>query len=109
MHCFEVRLNGARATLAGVGDDGVMSAIVDWVRRKGQPAAELELSVGGLDDEAHLRWIEQRSLKVGDRVEIIIVEASQPDVPRREPRQGESVVKERERRYFEHLKKKYGW
>ena len=112
MLCFDVRLNGQRVALAGVGNDGVMNTIVGWVCEECRPPDEpcaLELSVGGLDDQAHLHWVEQRPLKVGDRVEVVIVEAAQPDAPTREPRDDKALAEVSERRYFEHLKRKYGW
>ena len=112
MLCFDVRLNGQRVALAGVGEDGVLNAIVGWVCREKRLPDEpctLDLSVGGLDDDAHLRWVEDRPLKVGDHVEVVIVEAEQPDVPRREARDDKALAEVSERRYFEHLKEKYGW
>jgi len=112
MLCFDVRVNGKRVTLAGVGEDGVLNAIVGWVcqerRSPGEPCT-LDLSVGGLDERAHLRWVEDRPLKVGDQVEIAIVEADAPDAPRREPRDDSALAAASERKYFEHLKEKYGW
>ena len=112
MLCFDVRLNGQRIALAGVGEDGVLNAIVGWVCQERRPADEpctLELSVGGLDHEAHLHWVEDHPLKVGDRVEVVIVEAEQPDAPQREQRDDKKLAEVSERRYFEHLKAKYGW
>jgi hypothetical protein len=48
MKAFEVFINGHRLCLAGVGDNGVLSAIVNWV---GGPARDehIFLSLGGLD------------------------------------------------------------
>ena len=112
MLCFDVRLNGQRVALGGVGDDGVLNAIVGCVCQKGRPQDEpcaLELSVGGLDDHDHLRWVEQHPLKVGDHIEVVIVEAEQPDVPKREPRDDKALAEVSERKYFEHLKHKYRW
>jgi len=33
MRAFEVYINGERACLAGIGDDGVLTAIVSWVSK----------------------------------------------------------------------------
>jgi hypothetical protein len=46
MRAFEVSLNGKKLCLAGIGDDGVLTAIVDWVT--GRDRADLFLEVGGL-------------------------------------------------------------
>ena len=57
MKALEVFINGHRVCLAGVGDDGVLNAIVNWV---GGPDRDQDffLQVGGLDSRAdeHLRW-----------------------------------------------------
>ena len=112
MLCFDVRVNGQRVALAGLGEDGVLNAIVGWVCQEGKSPAEpctLDLSVGGLDARAHLRWVEDRPLEVGDHVEVTIVDSDEPDSPRREARDDNALARVSERRYFEHLKKKYGW
>jgi hypothetical protein len=111
MVCFDVRVNGQRLALAGVGNDGVLHAIVGWVHPEGrslEEPADLDLSVGGLLDEAHLRWVEDRPLQVGDRVEVLVVEAEAPDEPTREARDDRALVEASERKTYERLRRKYG-
>ena len=105
MICLEVRLNDERLALAGVGALGVLNAMVNWVAREGE-RPELSLEVGGLDHDAHLRWVD-RGLKVGDRIEVTLVESSSPDPPARQRRDDASLVERAERKYYEHLKGKY--
>jgi hypothetical protein len=75
---FEVTLNGRRLCIAGAGDTSVLTAIVSYVSKRN----ELELEIGGLADEAHLKWPSPASLAVGDEVSVKIVETDQPDRPR---------------------------
>ncbi len=46
MRAFRVYLNGKKLCVAGVGDDGVLSAIVDCVGRSG--GTDTSLHIGGL-------------------------------------------------------------
>jgi hypothetical protein len=81
MIAFEVFINGHRVCLAGVGNDGVLNAIVTWVERK-DCEGEIFLSVGGLDcktDES-LRW-NVPSIGVGAEILVKVVEADSVDRP----------------------------
>jgi hypothetical protein len=99
---FEVLLNGKKVCVAGAGD-GVLSAIVSSVPKR----QELELEVGGLADEAHLKWPIPRSLAVGDEVIVRVVETQRPDPPASTQRDDRALVEASERRYYERLKQKY--
>ena len=81
MRALEIRLNKRKLCIAGVGSDGVIAAIVSCVLRNGED--ELILDTSGLvsTTEENLRW-HHRKLKVGDTVQISIVEASNFDKPR---------------------------
>jgi hypothetical protein len=90
MTVFDVYLNDRKCCRAGVGDDGVLTAIVDWVkltgpaareaRRRRQPVEETRLHVGGLGHGAHHSWLE-RHLRTGDRVAIVVGKARSADRP----------------------------
>jgi hypothetical protein len=73
--------NDRKVCLAGIGDDGVLTAIVNWVARKG--SGDLYLTVGGLVSPVseYVTWVRQ-DLAVGDIITIKVVEASSTDVPR---------------------------
>jgi hypothetical protein len=83
MKAFLVHVNGERVCLAGV-DDGVLSAIVDWVggtTLDRKPRTEqFKMTVGGLESKSreHLLW-DSRKLQVGDSVTITIVETDSVD------------------------------
>lgn len=82
MKAFLVRLNGKRLCTAGVGPNGVLTAIVNWVG--GGPRRDAEghfgFHVGGLDSRTgeHVEY-ETPGLKVGDKVTVEIIEVNQVD------------------------------
>jgi hypothetical protein len=84
MIAFDVDLNGQEVCQAAVGENGVLSAIVNWVVRSNEQAAhaaggEISLHVGGLAGPQHYTWIPFQQLKVGDVVCIRIVEVDSAD------------------------------
>ena len=81
MRAFEVYLNGKRVSLAGIGDDGVLTAIVGCVTAKGR--RDLFLEVGGKVSPAdeHVAWINHKPLRLGDQLQIKLVEATTVDEP----------------------------
>lgn len=91
MTVFDVYLNDRKCCRAGVGADGVLTAIVNWVKLTGaaatyarrfrQPLEESRLHVGGLADGRHQSWID-RNLRPGDRVAIVVGNARAADRPR---------------------------
>ena len=99
---FEVLLNGQKLCVAGAGD-GVLSAVVSSVPTR----QELGLEVGGLADEAHLKWTIPRSLTVGDEVIVRVVETQHPDPPSLTQRDDRALVEASERKHYERLKQKY--
>jgi hypothetical protein len=90
MTAFDVFINDRKVCRAGVGADGVLSAIVHWVRLKGpaartarrmrEPLEEARIHVGGLRDSEHQMWVE-RDLHPGDRVSVHVVKAKRADLP----------------------------
>ena len=81
MRAFEVYLNGKKLCLAGIGDDGVLTTIVNWVARGGKGGLFLE--VGGLISPVseHVAWVKQKPLRVGDQLRIMLVERKAVDPP----------------------------
>jgi hypothetical protein len=83
MKAFSVSVNGQKVATLGIGDDGVLSAIVSWVGSR--PDREIDgfrMSLGGLDSSVreHLRW-PAPPLGVGDEVTIRLLEVEQVDAP----------------------------
>jgi len=108
MRAFQVRLNGKRICLAGIGDDGVLSTTITYTpfgRRR-----ETRLYVGGLvlPQDEHVSW-KRMFLRVGDEVRLKVVEANTVDKPPvRYPRDRAAEAKA-EKRHFRELAKKLGW
>jgi hypothetical protein len=79
---FVVRVNGKRLCIAGVGPNGVLSAIVNWVGggRRRDADGEFVFHVGGLDSRTgeHLNYTTPQ-LQVGDKVSVELVEADVVD------------------------------
>jgi hypothetical protein len=88
MVAFEVYLNGQKKCTAGIGELGVLSAILSWRGAQPYPSGEtpesesLVLSVSGMEaaSRQHARWFEQE-LRVGDEIRINVVETATPDKP----------------------------
>jgi hypothetical protein len=105
MTVFDVYVNDCKCCRAGVGADGVLTAIVNWVKLTGpaartarrfrQPVEESRLHVGGLSKGSHRSWVEQ-DLKVGDRVAIVVGKASTVDRPLRQRSQMSRPAKREE-------------
>ncbi len=85
MIALEVSRNGKRLCVAGIGDNGVVCAIVDWMGRPGRPGHP-QLKVGGLysDTRFHANWV-RRAFKVGDEITIRVVEVDEVDPPKEPP------------------------
>jgi len=93
MRAFEVSVNGEKLCVAGIGDDGVLNSMVNWVTRHGE--GDLFLSVSGLysQTDEHVNWISQRTLSVGDEVHVKIVETSSADKPIEKHRTDPAVLR----------------
>jgi hypothetical protein len=108
MIALEVSLNGKHVCIAGAEDLGVLNACVSTVGKLGKkttPArpdegvADLFYSVGGLtsrrhpDTDVHVNWKSVAALKIGDTIEVRIVETDSVDRARSrhkaKPRDGE--------------------
>jgi len=79
---FVVTVNGRRLCTAGIGLDGVLTTIVNWVGSGTQrdSGGHFGFHVGGLDSRTgeHVNWTTPQ-LKVGDRVTVEIVEVEEVD------------------------------
>ncbi len=96
MIAFEVSRNGKRVCIAGAEDLGVLSAHVTAVGKLGNKSVpkrrregrDLMYSVGGLTSgpdskkNVHLSWKSVTRLKVGDVIQVRILEVDAADKPR---------------------------
>jgi hypothetical protein len=116
MKIFDVSINGRKICRAGVGADGVLTAIVGWskltgpaaaeARRLGQPPDETRLHVGGLRNDTHFSWSD-RNLHPGDRVIIDLAQAKTADPPAGRKRADPAQEQRREKEYYLRLKRKF--
>ena len=119
MIAFDVFLNRKKLARAGVGSDGVLTAITTWVRRRApkrrgkrpQWDRDLSFSLGGYrsangDVGEHFKW-EDRKLKPGDVLTIKVITAAHVDEPRRRIAEDPELVERSQRRYYQRLKRKF--
>ena len=121
MIAFDVFLNRKKLARAGVGSDGVLTAMTTWVRRRAartggkrrQPQwdRDLSFSLGGYrstdgDVGEHFKW-EERKLKPGDVVTIKVITAARVDEPRRRIAADPELVERSQRRHYQRLKRKF--
>ncbi len=94
MIALEVRKNGRRVCIAGADDLAVLTTSVTAVGKLGkktiplrpdETTGEVHYSVGGLTSrpdpskDVHMRWQSVASLKVGDVIEVRILETQKVD------------------------------
>ena len=121
MVAFDVFHNNERLCVAGVGDFGVLTAIVTWVAHSPEtlerwaaegisehPSTELSLQVGGLTSTSGVRWIDA-SLRVGDEVKIQVIDAPRVDPATTEYRGVPIDDVEGKKSYVRRLAKELGW
>lgn len=123
MICFEVRLNGKLLCTAGIGDVGVLTAHLTWVKRdqKACPDGldcgewskeELNLDVGGSQGYAKkghefLKWIKDQAISVDDKITIKVLDQSECDPPTERRVETSEFVGEQKRKYYEKLRAEY--
>jgi hypothetical protein len=109
MRAFRVALNGEKVCLVGIGDEGVVTAIVSCVT--GRARDDLSLEVGGLVSSANedIKWINQKPLRVGDELQIKIVEATLVDKPTKRHRIDPGMQLRSKKRYVRMMAKELGW
>jgi hypothetical protein len=107
MRAFKVSLNGKKLCLAGVGERGVLSAIVNRV--EGDRGEDLFMEVGGLSSEGHVKWIRYKHLRVGDEIRVKIAEASSVDRPIQKQPVDPAETLRAQKRYVRMMAKQFGW
>jgi hypothetical protein len=119
MIAFDVFLNGKKLARAGVGSNGVLTAMTTWVRRRTsqrgrkrrQWDSDLSFSLVGYrstngDVGEHFKW-EDRKLKPGDVLTIKVTTAARVDEPRHRIAEDPELVERSQKRYYQRLKRKF--
>jgi hypothetical protein len=123
MIVFEVQINEQTVCTAGVGDLGVLTAILKWVKREPNncpdglaieewSAEELDLSIGGSvghgkHGHEFLDWVRAQRVSLGDEIRIKILDQPDCDPPAAKRIETSEFVQERKREYFEELKEEF--
>ena len=119
MIAFEVFLNGNKVCRAGVGDLGVLTTVLSWVRREGRNTEtrepgkieeELTLNVSGLlsSKNEHVRWSESK-VTIGVEVRVRVVSAESVDPPDDRSTEDPAADIGLQERYVEQMAKRFGW
>jgi hypothetical protein len=107
MRAFKINLNGKRICVAGAGADGVLTTHIDYV---GQGSGHLRLAVTGLftKTDEHAIWA-TLGLKVGDKVQVTVVETDLVDKPKKRYRPDSKSSERNQKAYVRAWAKKFGW
>jgi len=102
-------LNKKKVCVAGIGDDGVLSAIVNCLTR--EKVADQFLEVVGLvsPTHTHVAWTKQKRLRLGDEIRIRVVETGSPDKPISEDPQNAKQELNHRKRHVRRMAKSLGW
>jgi hypothetical protein len=109
MRAFKVEVNGKRVCVAGVGANGVLSAITNSVNHP-KGSSSLGLSVGGLFSETqeHVTWA-RIGLAVGDKIMLKVIETESVDEPSERRLPDPKGDERRQKAYVRAMAKKLGW
>jgi|SRR5579863_4920951 len=114
MITFEIYLNDQKLCRAGIGDSGVLSAIVTWsaaTMASGTRNESLFLNMGGLvtPERKHVSWINQKPLAVGDRIQVSIVEADSVDEHQKRDPADDARLRQAKEDQVRRSAKELGW
>src|SRR5690242_657484 len=101
MLAFKVSLNGKEVCVAGIGERGVLNAIVNHLA--GKERNKTWLTVGGLDSgtDKHWAWQDHVNLALGDEIKVQIIESESVDTPKERPFATPEMLEAREQRVRE--------
>ncbi len=101
-------MNAKKLCVAGMGNDGVLTAIVDVVARPQHVRSELD--VGGLisPTREHVKWV-NRTLRIGDEVRVKVIDAPSVNKPRKIQRSDPVKELAYQKQHVKTLAKQLGW
>jgi hypothetical protein len=109
MHTLKITLGG-ESLIVSLRNTGILNAIVNCVDLPEQERNYVELDLGGLDTvtESHLRW-DRRSLSIGDKVIIEIINPCDGDPPDRVDKRVLDFEEDKKIDYLRRECAKLGW
>lgn len=113
MLAFAISINGKKSCTVGLDEPGVVTTCLTWVRGQEKPkpeADDLSVIAGGLISRTntHLTWM-QRPLKMGDVIEIKIIQAEKTNKPKSKSRETAATRAKRTKDYVRKTAKSLGW
>lgn len=116
MTVFDVYVNDRKVCRAGVGRNGVLSTMINWVKlsgaaahlapHRGRPNAGAQLQVSGLSGDTHVLWTD-RQLEMGDRISVALARGPAADAPAQVKRRNPGQEQRQLRAYYQQLKKQF--
>lgn len=110
MIALKVTINDSPPVVAGIQDQGVVSAIVTLKTEHGSKETETNLNLSGLNSsqgQEFLTWVKSQ-LQPGDTIKIEVIETAKIDGPTERRREENDYALKAEREYYEEMKKKFG-
>lgn len=112
MRAFKVQINGRNICTAGLGDLGVLTAILSWVKRESEADEEFHLGVGGLRNPEgdHANW-KCPPVQVGDQIVLRIIETTRVTKPAtiKSVKTSKAESDRFEKKQLRRMAKKFGW
>jgi hypothetical protein len=113
MLAFAIYINGRKSCTIGLNEPGVVTTNLTWVRgqkESKQEADDLFAMASGLVSRTgtHLTWI-QRQIKIGDVIEIKIIEAEDISKPKFKRRETAATRTKRTKSYVRRTAESFGW
>lgn len=114
MIAFEIHLNHQKLCRAGIGDSGVLSAIVTWAAAAmstGTKDETLFLNIGGLitPEGKHVSWANQKPLAAGDKILLNIVETDSVDEHQRRDPADDARLRQARENQVRRSARELGW
>lgn len=99
---------GDSTLVAGVGQQGTLTTFVNYVGHDRRGKLDLAVSELYTATEEHAMW-KKLDLKVGDRVQVAIIETNSVDKPKKRYRFDSKTGERNQKAYVRAWAKKFGW
>ena len=111
MRAFEIYLNGRKLCTAGLGEAGVVTSAITWVRGPNPKEPEgMDFRVGGLVSRTNtfIDWMHRR-LREGDEVRVLVCQKTKVSKPKKTRTESATSKKKRQLVYLKRMAKNLGY